>query len=224
VWDVVTGEELGQFEGHQNAVLTIAFAPDGKSFATGSQDGNVLVWDRAALRPGPKPAADLPDKEVQARWDALAGDAAKAFVTINALAAAPQQALPLLKDRLKPVPGPDPARVQQWIADLDNANFARREQATEQLRKLGARVTPALQKALDENPPKEARRRLEILLEQTAAGEELGAEELRSVRAVEVLERLGTAAAKDVLQALADGAPGAPTTTAAQAALERLGR
>ncbi len=40
-------------------------------------------------------------------------------------------------------------------------------------------------------------------------------------RAVEVLELIGTPQARQVLQALADGAPGALVTTSAQAALSR---
>ena len=40
-------------------------------------------------------------------------------------------------------------------------------------------------------------------------------------RAAEVLERIGTPEARQVLQALAEGAPGALLTTSAQAALKR---
>ena len=46
-------------------------------------------------------------------------------------------------------------------------------------------------------------------------------ERLRTYRAVEVLELIGTLAAREILQALADGAPGALLTTSAKAALHR---
>ena len=49
----------------------------------------------------------------------------------------------------------------------------------------------------------------------------LQGDQLRAFRAVEVLERIGTPEARQVLQALAAGAPGALLTTSAQAALKR---
>src|SRR5262249_8811072 len=47
LWDLTTGQELGAFEGHQNEVLAVAFAPAGDRLATGSRDANILVWDVA---------------------------------------------------------------------------------------------------------------------------------------------------------------------------------
>jgi hypothetical protein len=50
------------------------------------------------------------------------------------------------------------------------------------------------------------------------------ADRLRERRAVEVLERVRTADARAVLDALADGAAGAELTERARAAVRRLGR
>jgi hypothetical protein len=44
------------------------------------------------------------------------------------------------------------------------------------------------------------------------------------VRALEVLERSGTPAARHLLEPLAEGAPGALVTRNAQESLERIGR
>jgi hypothetical protein len=49
----------------------------------------------------------------------------------------------------------------------------------------------------------------------------LKGERLRAYRAIEVLERIGTPEARQLLQTLAAGAPGALLTTTAQAALKR---
>jgi hypothetical protein len=46
-------------------------------------------------------------------------------------------------------------------------------------------------------------------------------ESLRTIRAVEVLELIGTREAREVLNAVADGAPGALLTRSARAALTR---
>ena len=47
-------------------------------------------------------------------------------------------------------------------------------------------------------------------------------EKLRLCRDIEVLERIGSAEARQLLKMLAGGAPGAYSTTTAQAALTRL--
>ena len=66
------------------------------------------------------------------------------------------------------------------------------------------------------------RRRAELLLKKLADGT-LPPEELRAVRAVEVLERIADAEARRVLEDLAGGPPEAPVTREARAALQRLG-
>jgi hypothetical protein len=67
----------------------------------------------------------------------------------------------------------------------------------------------------------EARRRAEMLLARLSGGP-LAPEQLRLVRAVEALEMANTPEARQLLEALAKGAPGVLSTREAQAALERL--
>src|SRR5207249_2590739 len=114
----------------------------------------------------------------------------------------------------------DAAKVQRLIADLDDERFAVRRQASVALEKIGEPAAPSLRKALEGEPSIEARRRLEDLLARINSAAPHG-EALRSLRAIEALERIGTPAARQVLQSLAEGTAGAALTRAAQAALDR---
>src|SRR5262249_42377084 len=90
-----------------------------------------------------------------------------------------------------------------------------RERASGELEKMGEPGGPALRKALEGEPSTEARRRIEEVLKKTDNIAPRG-ELLRSLRAIGVLELIGTAEAKAGVQDLAKGAAGAGVTGAAR--------
>ena len=45
LWDVDTGTDLGTLSGHTEWIETLVFSHDGKTLASGSWDGTVLLWD-----------------------------------------------------------------------------------------------------------------------------------------------------------------------------------
>ena len=75
-----------------------------------------------------------------------------------------------------------------------------------------------LRQALQDKPTLETSRRLEKLLLKCEA------QRFRALRAIEVLESVGTGEARGLLEALAKGAPGARVTEEAEASLDRLRR
>jgi hypothetical protein len=225
VWDVTAGKEIGQLKGHGGRVETVAFAPDGKALASGATDTTILLWDATGpMKDLAKPqVAELPASEVEALWGDLAGeDAAKALQGTLKLAGAPGQAVPFLGERLKPAAPVDPEKINRWIADLESEKFNVRQEAATNLVKVGEQAVPALRKVLASPPSLESRKRVEELLDKLTGGI-LTAEQLRLIRAVEALERMGTPEARGLLQTLAGGAAGALPTREARAALDRLG-
>jgi hypothetical protein len=163
-------------------------------------------------------------REMDALWADLAGDdAARAYRAAWTLVLAPRQAVPWLRERLRPVPSVDASRIARLIADLEDDSFAIRQKAMKELAALGELAGPALKKALADHPTLEMRRRAEELL-QRLEQDDPPPERLRALRSITVLERIGTPDAREVLLSLSKGAAGAGITQEAADALERLAR
>jgi hypothetical protein len=222
VWDINTGKEVASLAGHLGTIHAVVFAPDGGTLVSASNDTTALLWDLTAAQALQPMKRVLSGDELETRWASLHGDdAMAAFTAICELSASPAETVVYLKDRLKAAPMLDMKRVDQLIAKLDDANYKVRQKAGADLLKLGESVVPAIDKALTGNLALEPKKRLEGLrdrLTQTVLRDEA----IRAYRAIETLERIGTPQAREILQVLADGAPGALTTTSAQAALTRL--
>jgi RNA polymerase sigma factor (sigma-70 family) len=219
LWEMATGKLRRTLKGHAGEVNGCAFSPDSRTVLTASSDTTILVWD-LAVPVAPRPQ-ELTEKALAALWRDLGDpDAGRADQAIWALVAAPKQALSLVQKSLPPAPAPDPA----WIAlvkDLGSEQFAVRDKASRALEVLEEQAYPLLQRALADSPTLEMRRRLERLLDRLKYPL-TSPTTLRQLRAVEVLEHIGTAQARQVLQDLAQGAPGARLTDEAKAALRRL--
>jgi RNA polymerase sigma factor (sigma-70 family) len=225
LWDVRAGREVGQLAGHEGGVISLLFAPDGKHLFSGGTDTTALTWDLTRLtRSQPAPAAELPAKALDALWTDLAGeDAAQAFDSIRKLSASPTQAVALLKDRVRPATPADPKRLARLLADLDSDRYEVRRDAQSELEGLGELAEAALRKALAGDPSLEVRQRVERLLDRLT-GQVPQAGRLRELRAVELLELVGSSEARQLLQALAEGAPEARLTREARSAARRLTR
>jgi hypothetical protein len=99
--------------------------------ASGGQDTTILTWDVMNLTGEPPAAANLSAKELEALWaDLAAADAVRAYRAVRALVAAPEQAVPFLRQHVRPVPAPDPKHLARLIADLGADEFAVREEAS----------------------------------------------------------------------------------------------
>jgi WD40 repeat protein len=229
VWDSTTGKRLlslaaqGRLtQWHGSGFATaLDFAPGGTALATGHADGSILLWDLAPARAALAVAA--PKIDEAACWtDLAAADAAVAYAAVDRLASAPGAAMPLLKRHLHPA-RVDSAWLAARIRDLGDDDFETRETAMRSLRSVAEAVESELRRAMAKPASLEARRRVEQLLETLKTPALLG-EVLRQLRAVAVLERIGSETAQALLRNLADGASDARLTCDACAALARLAR
>ena len=221
LWDTATGKELCRFGDIKGHVTALMFAPDGKSLAVGLRDGTILTFDVAKMNLRFAPPLNLGTERLESLWSALGSDnSANAYQALAILTSGPRQAISFLSKHLKPVASADRHLIHRWITELSSGEFAVRQSAAKELEKIDEQIRVPIQNALKGNITLEVRRRLEQIVK--SLPEIPSPETVRTIRAITVLERIGSPEAKAVLETLASGASGARETEEAKASLERL--
>jgi RNA polymerase sigma factor (sigma-70 family) len=221
--DALGGRLLHTFDGHATNTHSLAFSRDGSRLVSSSFDTTLLVWDVAGVlaqqprRQAPPPAA------LTAAWADLGSpDASRVCRAMGLLLDSPERSVSLLGKHLRPVPAADGKQLARLASDLDSDDFETRQRASGELEKFAEQAEQTLRRFLDGKPSPEARRRAERLLRRLAAPLH-EPDRLRQLRALEVLERIGTTQAVRVLEGLG-GARDAWLTKEAALAVERLRR
>jgi RNA polymerase sigma factor (sigma-70 family) len=218
LWELVSGKEALRRSSLTEAAC-LAFAADGRSVAVGMPDTNILIWD---LAPATRQKRKLAAADLDRLWTDLASeDATRAYKAAGTLLADPQRTVPFLRERLQPVKE-DASRIRRLIVDLGSDEFAVRDAATKELEKMDDAAHAVLRQALKDAKSLEMRRRIEALLSVPWIVQ--SPRKLRQIRAIMVLEQIGDAEARRLLQHLADGAAEARQTREAKAALQRLSK
>jgi WD40 repeat protein len=224
--EAASGKERRTLTGHRGPVHALAFSADSTKLVSCSSDTTAVVWDLTGRLASRGSSQALSAADLSACWSALAGDdASRAYQAMGKLTASPGDALPYLREHLRPVRPVTAKRLANLITELDSDHFQVREDAARELQQLGELASSACRTALAARPSPELRRRLQPLVERQSQERLIpSAANLRAVRAVEVLEAIGTAEARRHLEELAAGAPEARLTREARAALDRLMR
>ncbi len=221
-----SGSTVAQWTNFQRGNLrNVSLTPDGKYLAACGElprrgGSTLFLWDLSTL-----PKTTLSDDvkttptAVKTWWTQMTSvSSPPAHKAMRLFVAFPDKALPLLEDKLLSVPAPD--EIPELIAQLDDDDESTRTKAARLLELAGNDIRPALEKALRGDPSVRKKRALTDILAAKAKGPT--GEELRGMRAIDVLEQIGTAKARAILTKLQAGATAAPLTQAAKAALVRM--
>jgi hypothetical protein len=100
--------------------------------------------------------------------------------------------LPWITGKLGDISLPLPNQIRNWIEELDDPEFDKREQASRKLTEAGSAVEFLLRKALAEKRSLEFRRRAAAILKNLEANP-IRPGDLRIRRCLQVLESIGTA-------------------------------
>lgn len=220
IFDLYRGRFLRECKAEGNAFDHFAFSPNSKWLAASCSDTTISVWPASTAET--KAGKPLDEKSLAQVLEK--GGASDAYEAIGRMIADPEQALAFLKRRLHAVAKVDAKHVQRLIADLDSDQSKQREAARKELAQLGTRGEPALRATLlSGKVALGSQRRIEKLLHDLEEKQTvLSAEDVLHIRAIQVLERIGTKQARQLLENLSQGAELSPRTRAAVAALRRL--
>jgi WD40 repeat protein len=196
--------------------LGMSFSPDGSRLAVIEHGGTVLVLDVAL----PRHRRTVTDDEMHQLWTDLASaDPKVGSAAAFRLADDPENALRLLAERLTRVREPN---IRRPLAELDSPDYQVRAAASAKLLALGDSVRPALAVALKAQTEPEPRQRLESLIAALADDLPPQSVDLRRLRALAVLERIGTNEARAKIDELAEGLAESRVTAEARRARPRL--
>ncbi len=205
IWETASSTELARFV-PRGGVSGCAFTPDGKRLVLAKADTTFELWDYPLLeaRSFTPIAGD--------NWELLINPNANVgLAVVDALVADPATGLSLLKARLRPI---DPLLVKKLIAELSDEDFETRERAGDDLAKLGSQAEGALGEAATSPSPEASRRAVRLLRGIKPS--------VRTIRAVEVAERIGNAEARELLANWANRSNDLLLQSEAKAALDRI--
>jgi len=138
-------------------------------------------------------------------WEALSGHAKDVFAAVPELAARGDATVEALEKHL--LGPPDPAAFAKRIAQLDDADFEVRGRAQRELEESPEWIEGAVREAAEGSESAEVRARAQAILEVRTVLLPSSEFDRRGVRAVALLERIGSPRAREVLERLVRSAP-----------------
>jgi WD40 repeat protein len=205
LYDVVADRPLLPLSGHAASVVALRALPDGDTLLSFGRDNRLSAWDLAAARQATFP--QLPPLTVEAfepLWQALRDGDQQSLHRAGLILAASPGGAALLSQHIGPVPRTDTRRLAALAEAIGSEDYNQRRQAAVELRKHGDLAIPALQAAASA-----AMGRNEMASDFLVKlqSEHPTAEQIRRLRALDVLAEIDNADARHLLGELAAGVP-----------------
>jgi hypothetical protein len=214
VRELASGSVRRRLKGHVALITGLTFGPGSRLLVSVSRDTTALVWDVYA-------PLDTRPPGLTTLWDDLASlDGEKVHAAMVAALRTPEEAVAVLKKKLRPAEAMKPEVLARWIDQLVDDDTAVRERAAAALIDLDEAAAPALRRVLAGSPAPQLRHALESVLNRIQ-GPVTSPATLQVLRAVELLTVADTHEARVLLEALARGTPGFRQTREAITAFQR---
>jgi hypothetical protein len=187
---------------------------DGHYLASGGADTTTLVWDLSEVFPNDK-AVDA--KGLETLWQDLGDDNSKVTYAAYCRAAAARDAsVDCFKLQLKPSLPTEQSKIVALLRQLDANSFAQRQQASKALKALDLVAESSVRELLAKTESAEVKERLQAIVN----GYER--ERRRVGYVIEILQMIGTPAAKGFLKELASGDEKSMVTRESRLTLDRM--
>jgi hypothetical protein len=217
--EILSGQPVIKHELPADLIASIAYAPDGRTIASGNGATAVILWDCTGCRwDRLRLVLETPKLDLIETFEALGGkDAVAANRAVWTLSTCGKPVLALLREQLKPVTA-EQNRIRQLLDDLASDVFETRKAASQELERIGDGAEPLLQERLASDDDLESNRQIGKILDKIQASPSY----LRAHRAVRLLEAMGGEEAVKILEQLASGTKDVARTRKASEALARL--
>ncbi|MCC5830496.1 MAG: hypothetical protein JJU36_13705 [Phycisphaeraceae bacterium] len=152
--------------GEHAAVIAVTFSPDGRHILTGGQDMKIHRWPVGELIGSTREQAPPNDAELERLIEVMSGQAQPdAYRAMRRLLAAEERSLAHLRPIARGAEL-DRARLDQWIAQLDDSRFAVRQEAEKSLLAQGYVIVEHLRHRQRGELSVEAKAALEAIIEE----------------------------------------------------------
>lgn len=194
---------------------TVQLIPNDLQFLATNRAFALFLWD--LIPTPPANPASLTDTELDQHWKTLAQlRAAPAWQSMLAMIRDPARSLPYLSKQASIQP--HGTSIAELIAELDDADFKKRDRAGKLLQAIGPPAKAALEAIINTGSPEQSRR-AKLLIQELA---NVDLERVRTIRVVEIVERINTPEAIQLLEKWAQLDANSVLVVEAKAALGRL--
>jgi len=209
--DASSGRETHRYAGETGQEVALIASPDGRLLATVARTGTGTIWrvpEDASLK------ADL-EFTPGSLWKTLTTGSPEDAAMVTSRAQLSDAVVEFLRDRLQERPKP-PDGLADLVSRLDDPDAGARDAAAQALREAGEIAEPFLRDALKESPSAEVAGRLREILTSFESLPVRSPAMLPRLRAIRMLQRAATPAARDVLARIAADSPYAVERIAAR--------